>query len=75
MNIHTSPAFFADHDNKRSGEIPDTGKMTMSAIMMVVVGGSFELWIVFTLIFAGMKRHPGRPYLSRVRDALKFQLR
>jgi hypothetical protein len=49
--------------------------MTTSAIILLVFGGLFEVWIVFALIFAALTRGYGRGYLLRVGDALKFQLR
>jgi hypothetical protein len=52
----------------------NTGKMTVSAIILLVFGGICEFWIVFALVFAALSRRGGRPYLVRVRDALKCQL-
>jgi hypothetical protein len=54
---------------------PDTGKMTPSAIIFMIFGGLVEFWIVFTLTFAALTRTDGRGYLTRVGDALRFQLR
>ncbi|KAH7088707.1 hypothetical protein FB567DRAFT_547572 [Paraphoma chrysanthemicola] len=52
-----------------------TGKMTVSTIILLVLGGICEFWIIFALVYAALHRHSGRPYLKRVGDALKFQLR
>ncbi|KAF2029630.1 hypothetical protein EK21DRAFT_67328, partial [Setomelanomma holmii] len=54
---------------------PATGKITSSAIILLVFGGIIEFWIVFALIFAAVTRDSGQPYLDRVRNVLKFQLR
>jgi hypothetical protein len=75
MNAPTSLAPTAKGVDKRSGEISDTGNMTASVIILLVFGGIFEVWIVFALVSAAMKKHSGRPYLGRVRDALKFLMR
>jgi hypothetical protein len=48
--------------------------MTPSAIILLVLGGIFEVWIVFALIFAVFTKGNGKTYWYRVDDALKFQL-
>jgi hypothetical protein len=53
---------------------PETGKMTPSAIILLVLGGMFEVWIVFAIIFAVFTKGNGKTYWYRVGDALKFQL-
>ncbi|KAH7069200.1 hypothetical protein BKA63DRAFT_386194, partial [Paraphoma chrysanthemicola] len=52
-----------------------TGKMTVSTIVLLVFGGVCEFWIVFALVYAALHRRGNQPYLVRVREALKFQLR
>ncbi|KAF1919870.1 hypothetical protein BDU57DRAFT_441276, partial [Ampelomyces quisqualis] len=59
----------------RSTSAPETGKATPSTIILLVLGGLFELWIVYALIFALLTRANGQTYLVRVGNALKFQLR
>jgi hypothetical protein len=49
--------------------------MTSSAVVVIVLGGLFEVWIIFALVFAALTPEIGRSYLLRVTDALKFQLR
>lgn len=62
-----------DSGNRTVSKAP-TGKMTPSAIILLILGGLIYLWIVFALVFALLMEKDGRPYLVRVKDALKFQL-
>jgi hypothetical protein len=75
MDVRASLTPSANQVDKRSAETSATGKMTASAIILLVFGGMFEVWIVFAFVFAATNKNSGLPYLSRVRDALKFQLR
>ena len=59
---------------RSANSLADSANMTPSAVILLVLGGLLELWIVFALVFAALKRKNGRNYLSRVGDALKFQL-
>jgi hypothetical protein len=61
-----------DFEKRIASTVP-TGKMTTSAIILLVLGGLAYFWIAFALIFALFTKKHDRPYYVRVKDALMFR--
>ncbi|KAF2129350.1 hypothetical protein P153DRAFT_385561 [Dothidotthia symphoricarpi CBS 119687] len=49
-------------------------KMRPALIMVFVVCGLLEFWLIFAILYALMKRNDNRVYWARFKDAVEFKL-